>query len=270
MTCVWKKHLHWHAILELSVLLGMQAAVPDICHGQAPTSVGSPALSATAADDSALPNASPIQEAYVSTSTAPSYQPTGCVTGTVLDQSGAISVGANVRLSRDGLDSPQQVQSGNNGQFVFSEVAPGPFRLTVSTPGFATHEFSAALQPGETLLVPPIVLTVGATFAEVHVKDSPLSTVQLAAIQVNEQMRQRVLGFIPNFYVTYDRNAVPLSSRQKFRLAGKTTLAPFTFVGVAFLAGIEQATNAPEGYGQGAQGYFKRFGASYAGVVTAT
>jgi len=269
MNCAWERRIHRHAILELSALLLIKAAVPGICHGQLSSSVGRPTLSA-AADNSALANASPAQDAYVSPSNAAKYQPPGYVSGTVLDQSGAISVGANVRLSRDGQDLSQQVQSGNNGQFLFAKVAPGPFRLTVSAPGFATHEFSASLQPGETFLVPPIILTVGATSAEVHVKDSPLSTVQLADMQVNEQMKQRVLGFIPNFYVTYERTVLPLSSRQKFRLAWKSTSDPFTFVGVAFLAGVEQATNASEGYGQGAQGYFKRFGAAYADVVTAT
>lgn len=270
MTSSCEKRRHRRAILELSALLVIQAAVPRICQAQLTTTVGSPTLSTTAADDSALANSSPTQEAYLGSSNASNYQPTGYVSGTVLDQSGAISVGANLRLSRNGQDSAQQMQSGNNGQFLFSNVAPGPFRLTVSAPGFATHEFSAALQAGETFLVPPIILRVGVTVAEVQVKDSPLSTVQLADMQVNEQMKQRVLGFIPNFYVSYDRNAVPLSSRQKFRLAWKTTSDPFTFVGVGLLAGTEQTTNAFGGYGQGAQGYFKRFGASYADVISAT
>jgi hypothetical protein len=33
---------------------------------------------------------------------------------------------------------------------------------------------------------------------------------------------------------------------------------------------VEQATNAFEEYGQGAEGYFKRFGASYADAITGT
>ncbi len=269
MNCAREKRLYWCALLKLAVLFVMQAAVHGICHGQLAASIGSPTPSTTT-DGSSLENGSAAQEAQVSGSNAPSYQSTGYISGTVLDQSGAISVGANVRLTRDGQDSAQQVQSGSNGEFFFSKVAPGPFRLSVSASGFATHEVSAALQPGATLLLPPIILTVEATIAEVHVKQSALSQVQLADIQVNEQMQQRVLGFIPNFYVTYDRNTVSLSARQKFRLAWKSTSDPFTFVGVAFLAGTEQATDSPKGYGQGAQGYFKRVGASYADVVTST
>lgn len=265
-----KKPLQLRAILDLSALLVIQAAVLGISHAQLATTLGSPTLSATTADSSSAANGSQTQEAYLGSSKSPSYQPSGYVAGTVLDQSGAISVGAKVRLSRDADDPARETQSGNNGQFLFANVAPGPFRLTVSAPGFATLEFSAALQPSQTFLVPPIILAVGAAVANVHVKDSPLTTVQLGDMQIREQTKQRVLGFIPNFYVTYDRNAVPLNSMQKFRLAWKTTSDPFTFVGVGFLAGVEQSGNAFDGYGQGAQGYFKRLGASYADAITAT
>ena len=105
---------------------------------------------------------------------------------------------------------------------------------------------------------------------EVHVNVSPLTLSQAADIQIREQERQRVFGLIPNFYVTYESEVLPLNSKQKFRLAWKTMADPFTIVGVGALAGVEQATNAFDGYGQGAEGYFKRVGAAYADVVTGT
>ena len=212
------------------------------------------------------------QQAYLSASEkkAPGHQPPGCISGTILDQSGAVSAGAAVRLADETQTSRQEVESGSNGQFLFANVVPGPFRLTVTYPGFATREFSASLRAGETFLVPPIVLTVAKDATEVHVKVSPLTPVQVADIQIREQEKQRVLGLIPNFYVSYDRDALPLNPRQKFRLAWKTTADPFTVIGVAALAGVEQATNTFDGYGQGSQGYFKRLGATYADVVTGT
>src|SRR5215467_9566668 len=111
-------------------------------------------------------------------SKSPNRNPPGYISGTVLDQTGAISVGADVRLAYDGQNSVRQMQSGNNGQFLFTNVTPGPFWLTVTAPGFATSEFSAALHPGETFLVPPITLSIRASVTEVHVEDSPLTTVQ--------------------------------------------------------------------------------------------
>ncbi len=198
------------------------------------------------------------------------HQAAGFISGTVLDQSGAVSPGADVRLVHEASSAAQEVRSGGNGQFLFANVAPGSFRLTVTSEGFTTRDFSAALRPGETYLVPPIILSVAPTITEVHVNVTPLTPVQVADMQIKEQEKQRIFGFIPNFYVSYDRNALPLNPRQKFRLAWKTSSDPFTFVGVAALAGVEQATDAFEEYGQGAQGYFKRFGASYTDAITGT
>lgn len=209
------------------------------------------------------------QQSYLS---GPGYRSTdsGYIGGTVLDQTGSVRVGATVRLKQNGQTLEQEVTSGSNGQFLFANVSPGPFLLTVTSSGFTTQEISAALRPGETFLVPPIKLAIEAAVTKVRVNVPPLSSIELADIQIEEQEKQRVLGVIPNFYVTYDHDAVPLNSTQKFRLAWKTTLDPFTLVGVGALAGIEQATNSFEGYGQGAEGYFKRFGASYTDVVTGT
>jgi hypothetical protein len=80
----------------------------------------------------------------------------------------------------------------------------------------------------------------------------------VAAEQIKVEEKQRGLGVLPNFYVSY---AVPLTSKQKFKLAGRTVMDPFTFVFVGGAAGVEQAQNHFRGYGQGAQGYAKRFGA---------
>ena len=197
-------------------------------------------------------------------------QPLGYVSGTVLDQSGAVSAGAEIRLTHEDQAADQEVTSGGNGQFLFANVAPGSFRLTVTSAGFTAKEFSAALRPGETYLVPPIMLTVAPALTEVQVRVSPLTRVQVADIQIREQEKQRVFGFIPNFYVSYDHDAVPLNPRQKFRLAWKTMSDPFTGVGVAALAGVEQAANTHEDYGQGMQGYFKRMGATYTDALTST
>jgi hypothetical protein len=69
---------------------------------------------------------------------------------------------------------------------------------------------------------------------------------------------------IPNFYVTYVPDAPPLTTRQKYGLAWKSSIDPITWLATGVFAGAEQADNTYSGYGQGAQGYAKRFGASYA------
>ncbi len=92
----------------------------------------------------------------------------------------------------------------------------------------------------------------------------------MAEAQVKAQEKQRVLGVIPNFYVSYVPDAAPLTSKLKFKLAWKTMIDPVTFALVGASAGVQQAQNDFSGYGQGAQGYAKRFGASYADNATST
>ena len=92
------------------------------------------------------------------------------------------------------------------------------------------------------------------------------SSEDVAAEQVKIEERQRVFGFIPNFYVVYDHDAVPLSARLKFKLALKASTDPVIFAAVAFTAAIHQAGDTPD-FGQGAKGYGQRVGALYANGV---
>ena len=186
----------------------------------------------------------------------------GTISGTILDQLGAVNVGANVRLSRKDQSLSQEVVSGDNGQFSFSSVPPGPFQLTITAPGFATQVFSGELGSGQTYLVPAIVLSIATVETEVRVVG--MSTVEVAEAQIKEQEKQRVFAFIPNFYVSYIPDAAPLNAKQKYRLAWKTAVDPVTFLAAGVYAGLEQAGDRYPEYGQGAQGYAKRYGAGYA------
>lgn len=171
-----------------------------------------------------------------------------------------------MRLSREDQTVKQEVLSGSDGEFSFASVAPGPFQLTVTSAGFATQTFSGVVHTGEINTV-AIVLAVAEAITEVQVA---LSREQVAEEQIKLEEKQRVLGILPNFYVSYIPNAAPLDAKQKFKLALRTVVDPFTFVFVAGAAGVEQAEDAFSGYGQGAQGFGKRLGAGVADTVTGT
>jgi hypothetical protein len=198
----------------------------------------------------------------------PDWPSLGYISGTVIDQAGAVAVGAQVRLTREDQSSKREVLSGDNGQFSFGDLLPGPFRLTITAAGFETQEFSEVLRPGQAYIVPEIMLAVAPVVTEVRVVE--LTQVEVAEEQIKEQEKQRVFGFLPNFYVTYVPDAAPLAPKQKFKLAWKSTTDPFTLVGVGAIAGLEQALNDFGGYGQGAGGYAKRYGAAYANVFVGT
>ncbi|MGA8489824.1 MAG: carboxypeptidase-like regulatory domain-containing protein [Terriglobales bacterium] len=197
----------------------------------------------------------------------PAQQSPGSINGTIVDQSGAVVAGARVTLTAKDHSLNQEVVSGVDGQFFFAKVAPGPFQLTSTSAGFATQTYSGVLHAGDVDTVPPIVLAVATNVTEVQVGVSP---VEVAEEQLKIEEKQRVLGAIPNFYVTYIPNAAPMTSKQKFKLAWKTVVDPFTLVFVGGVAGVQQAQDHFKGYGQGAQGYGKRFGAGYADTVTGT
>jgi len=201
------------------------------------------------------------------TANVPDQRTPGSIRGTVVDQTGAGVAGARVSLTREDQSPNQDVLSDDDGQFSFASVAPGPFQLTISSEGFATQASSGMVQSGESYLVPQIALALATAVTEVRVVPS---RVEIAEDQIKVQEKQRVLGVVPNFYVSYDHHAVPLSSRQKFELAWKSTVDPISFGLTGVIAGVQQAQNDFSGYGQGAQGYAKRFGASYADFVTGT
>ena len=188
------------------------------------------------------------------------------ISGTVVDQSGALVAGARVKVTGD-QSLNQEVLSGPDGQFSFSNMAPGTFRLTITAPGFATQTVSGILRSGEDDELPQIVLVVATNLTEVRVG---VPQTEVAQEQIKIEEKQRVLGAIPNFYVSYIPNAAPLNAKQKFELAWKTVLDPVTFLVVGGLSGVQQAQDHFVGYGQGAQGYAKRFGANYADAVSST
>jgi hypothetical protein len=92
----------------------------------------------------------------------------------------------------------------------------------------------------------------------------------IAEDQMHFEESQRVLGVFPNFYVSYVRNPAPFSTGQKFRLALRTSADPVSIAIPAVIAGAEQWQNSFSGYGQGAAGYAKRFGASSADSLIST
>src|SRR5712671_5176885 len=73
-----------------------------------------------------------------------------------------------------------------------------------------------------------------------------------------------VLGRRSIFFPNIAASAGPLTAKQKFELFADESVAPSRFLSSAAGAGISQAQNSLDGYGQGMGGYGKRFGSSMA------
>ena len=184
---------------------------------------------------------------------------TAKIGGTVLDTNGSAVPRATILLEGPNPGDRQTLVADDNGAFQWSGLRPGiPYRVTIHVADFETWKSQA------------LVLTSGQFYflADIHLKVSQAATSvtvyasqeQIAAEQVRLEEKQRIFGIIPNFYVTYDPQPVPLTTKLKYRLAYKASIDPVTFLGVAFLAGIYQAGDILD-YGQGAKGYGQRVGA---------
>lgn len=206
------------------------------------------------AQDSALPDA---PSAY---SQAAPQRP-GTISGTITDADGDAIAGASITLSGDALPSPRTIFADREGYFSFLRVPAGNLKLTIISDGFATVSQVIALQSAEDLETPDIMLPVATADTDVEVS---LTRHDAAEMDMQAEETQRLGGLIPNFYVSYNWHAPPLSAAQKFRMSFRSIIDPANFVIAGIMAGVEQSTNAYSGYGQGAQGFGKRYGASLA------
>jgi hypothetical protein len=82
--------------------------------------------------------------------------------------------------------------------------------------------------------------------------------------QQNGTSHDRLFWALPNFLTVENaENVPPLTSGQKFKLVARGIYDPMEFVLVGFVAGLGQASDSDPSYGQGAQGYAKRYGTAY-------
>ena len=196
---------------------------------------------------------------------APDPQP-GTMSGTVTDVNDDIVPGANVILEGSTPGDRRSIVSDDNGSFAFDGLKPAVlYRVAISAVGFVTWTSPAIMiSPGQHLFLTGSKLQIVGGAISVTVYSS---SEQIAAEQVKIEERQRVFGFIPNFYVAYDHNAASLTTKLKFRLALKSSTDPVIFAAVALIAGADRAGDTPN-YGQGAKGYGQRMGAVYANGFT--
>jgi hypothetical protein len=187
----------------------------------------------------------------------------GKVMGTITDVKGDGVAGAMVVLIGPGSAEHRSVSSGETGFFQFDSVAPGnSYEITVTAAGFTDWKSSTiAVDPGQIKLLETIQLQIATEHTTVEVRYVPE---EVAIEQVKLEEKQRILGIIPNFYVSYEGdNTEPLTAKMKFHLALKVSYDPVTIAAVAFSAGFKQAASSPD-YQQGLKGYGERFGATAA------
>jgi Carboxypeptidase regulatory-like domain len=222
---------------------------------------------------SASPIASTLQDApgsrgavQAAGSGAVQPQSSASIAGTVRDSRGALLAGAQVRLVGQDNTVNRVVTADDNGAFTFADLPAGTYRVKINVTSL--QPFASApvvVGAGEKRELPVVAMRIATKTTTVGVVATPND---VARAQVEEEEKQRILGFLPNYYTSYIWDAAPMTRKLKFNLALRTATDPVTFLVVAGVAGVEQAHKTFPGYGQGFEGYAKRYGASYAYTVS--
>lgn len=181
--------------------------------------------------------------------------------GSVVDVAGGAIAQARVVVVMG--DQTMSAVSDAMGQFEVAGVAGGSVAITVSADGFTTYTGTTVTSAG----MASIVLQTATVRSDVQVV---ATRHDIAAAQVSIAEKQRVLGVIPNFYVTYYSDSAPLSKAQKFQLAWRSTIDPVNLLQVGAVAGIEQGEDEFNGFGQGFAGFGRRYGATLGDNVIST
>lgn len=181
------------------------------------------------------------------------------VIGTVTDASGDVIPNATVVFREVRKNDTPTIAATKDGVFQFPDVTPGiAFQLSISAKNFADWTSPPiTVNPGQFKIVTGIKLRIVTERTVINVHYDP---VEVATEQFKAEEKQRVFGVVPNFYVSYESDPAPLTTRMKFKLALKVSVDPVTAAGVALVASGKQAGDTPD-YGQGWAAYGKRFGA---------
>jgi hypothetical protein len=184
------------------------------------------------------------------------------VEGTVVDPIGGAVAGAPVTLTTLDGSAVRAAATDADGEFTFGDVPPGVYLVHVELAGFmpfVTSPFTIAAD-AQPVRLPRIELTIEGFSTSVVVR----TTEAVAEEQIKAQEQQRLVGIVPNFYVSYVSDAAPMTARQKLTLAAHETFDWTSFVGPSVGAAIDLSTNAHTGFGDGASGYGKRWAANFA------
>ena len=206
------------------------------------------------------------QQGNLPSEPAPQSHMDGTIAGVVRDVTGAIVPGAHVRLVT-AVSADVEAISDSGGEFEFGDIAPGLFTLIITEEGLAPVTVTGRMRAGEQYVMPPVAMKIAAANQSV---DVTVTREELAEDEIKQQEKQRVAGIVPNFFVSYNWKAEPLTAKQKFELGWHATLDPTHFIFAAIGAGVEYANNDYPGFGSGWSGYGKRYGAALADSTTGT
>jgi hypothetical protein len=140
---------------------------------------------------------------FASLATIPSFGQTtfGVIAGLVMDNSGALVVGATVEVQRIEGGAPKTTTSGPTGEYRVESLTPGTYRVKVRAASFATTELANVLVDASVTTPVNVKLSVGKAAEAVEV-DASAQQVQTENGQIDNvvpeiQIKDLALGATP-------------------------------------------------------------------------
>src|SRR5580704_849330 len=99
--------------------------------------------------------------------------PTGTITGTVSDPSGAVVRKAHITVINEATNAARDAETNDDGDFTVALLSPGHYRVTAVSAGFRKSIFSDVTVDVDQTIRVDFALVIGAATEEVKVKDTP-------------------------------------------------------------------------------------------------
>ena len=123
---------------------------------------------------------------------------TGQITGTVVDSSGAVIVGAAVQITDDVSKQQRSFLTDSKGAFLFTELVPGTYNLKVEQAGFKAYaQNGITLSARENLALHEVKLEVGDLTSVVNV-EANTARIQTDSTDRIQTLSNSVIADIPS------------------------------------------------------------------------
>jgi len=122
--------------------------------------------------------------------------PTGTITGTVTDPSGAVVRNARITVINEATNTVRDVETNGDGDFTVALLPPGRYRVTAEVAGFRKSVFSDVIVDVDQTVRVDFALLVGTPTEEVKVKDTP-PAIQTDTSTLGQVVNNRLVQELP-------------------------------------------------------------------------
>ncbi|MBI4890834.1 MAG: TonB-dependent receptor [Acidobacteria bacterium] len=119
------------------------------------------------------------------------------LTGTVVDQTGAVIPGAVVKLLNEKTGAAREIASGTTGAFTFTNISPSTYTVTASAPGMANTEYThIPLTVGQERAL-ALTLSPAQVQQSVSVSAGDLVVIDVSSARVGANINEREVANMP-------------------------------------------------------------------------